>query len=162
MKQFSQENPRFIADAMLGTLSRKLRMLGYDTLYFREGNDTTLVTRAISENRQILTRKTHLVRRKDCKDCLLFITNNESSRQIQEVVNYYNLIFNPQIFGTRCLFCNTRLEQILPDLVGAQVPDYVFNTQKNFSFCPHCKKIFWKGTHFENMFNSLSQINPEF
>jgi uncharacterized protein with PIN domain len=143
---------------MLGRLSKKLRMLGYDTLYFREGNDTILLTRAISEDRQILTRKTHLLKRKDCKDTILFITYNEPSRQIIQVTNHYNLTFNPLLFGTRCLLCNSRLERIPADLVSAQVPDYVLTTQKNFSICPHCKKIFWKGTHYENMLNTASQI----
>ena len=158
MKPFSTEEPRFIADAMLGTLSRKLRMLGYDTLYFREGNDTMLVKRAISEDRQILTRRTHLVRRKDCKDNFLFITYNEPTRQLIQVIKHYNLTVNPLLCGSRCLVCNNRLEQIPVDLVRAQVPDYVLNTQKKFSFCPHCKKIFWKGTHYENMLKTVSQI----
>jgi uncharacterized protein with PIN domain len=155
------EDPRFIADAMLGTLSKKLRMLGYDTLYFRGGDDTILVTRAISEDRQILTRKTTLVMRKDCKDKILFITFNEPPRQIIQVMTHYNLTFNPLLFGTRCLLCNNRLEQIPLDLVRAQVPDYVFNTQKNFSCCSHCKKIFWKGTHYKNMVHTVSLLKPE-
>jgi uncharacterized protein with PIN domain len=158
MKPFSMEAPRFIVDAMLGTLSRKLRMLGYDSLYFREGNDTILVTRAIGEDRQILTRKTQLLKRKDCKDNIFFINYNEPSRQIIQVIKHYNLTLNPLLFGTRCLICNSRLKQIPVDLVSTKVPDYVFNTKKNFSTCPHCKKIYWKGTHFENMLNTLSQI----
>ena len=158
MKPFSAGEPRFIADAMLGTLSRKLRILGYDTLYCREGNDTILVTRATSEDRKILTRKTHLLRRKDCKDNILFITDNEPLRQILQVIKHYNLTFNSLLFGTRCILCNNRLERISVDLVRSRVPDYVLNTQKNFSFCPHCKKIFWKGTHYENMLNTFSHI----
>ena len=161
MKPFSAEDPQFIADAMLGRLSKKLRMLGYDAHYYREGNDTLLVKQAISEGRQILTRKTQLLKRNDCQDNILFITYNDPSRQVIQVIKHYSLTCNPLLFGTRCLRCNSRLEQIPPDLVRPQVPDYVFNTQKNFSFCPHCKKIFWKGSHFENMINSLSQINPE-
>lgn len=158
MESFSMEEPRFIADAMLGSLSRKLRMLGYDTLYCREGNDTILVKRAIGEDRQILTRKTPLSKRKDCKDKLLFITYNEPSRQIIQVIKHYKLTFHPLLFATRCLLCNNRLEQIPVDLARAQVPDYVLNTQKNFSFCPHCKKIFWKGTHYENMLKTVSRL----
>ena len=50
-------DPLFIADAMLGRLSRKLRMLGYDTLYFQKIDDPTLLKRAIEEGRHILTRK---------------------------------------------------------------------------------------------------------
>jgi uncharacterized protein with PIN domain len=160
MKSYSTEQPRFIADAMLGRLSRKLRMLGYDTLYLREGHDTILVKRAISNDRQILTRKTKLLKRKDCRDNILVITCNEPPRQLLRVIEHYNLTPNPLLFGTRCLICNNRLEQPPVELVRTRVPDYVLNTQKNFSCCPRCDKIYWKGTHYENMYFSTSQIKP--
>src|SRR5580704_8121918 len=48
-------HPRFIADAMQGTLARKLRIFGFDTLYFREGADSDLEKIARHEGRIILT-----------------------------------------------------------------------------------------------------------
>ena len=47
MHEFAMIEPQFIADVMLGRLSRKLRMLGYDTLYFQKIDDDTLVNRAV-------------------------------------------------------------------------------------------------------------------
>ncbi|MEM0006436.1 MAG: Mut7-C RNAse domain-containing protein, partial [Ignisphaera sp.] len=35
--------PRFIADAMLGHVARWLRLLGYDTLYYKSINDWKLL-----------------------------------------------------------------------------------------------------------------------
>ena len=40
---------------MLGSLARKLRIFGYDTLYFREGSDAELERVAIAEDRVIVT-----------------------------------------------------------------------------------------------------------
>ena len=50
-----QNPPRFVADAMLGSLARKLRIFGFDTLYFKEGDDTALERLARKEGRIIIT-----------------------------------------------------------------------------------------------------------
>ncbi len=47
--------PRFVADAMLGSLARKLRIFGFDTLYFKDGGDSELLKLAKSEGRILLT-----------------------------------------------------------------------------------------------------------
>ena len=47
--------PRFVADAMLGSLARKLRIFGFDTAYFAEGGDLELEALARRERRVILT-----------------------------------------------------------------------------------------------------------
>jgi uncharacterized protein with PIN domain len=50
---------RFVADAMLGRLAKWLRLVGYDTLYWR-GDDARLVHLALAEKRLLLTRDSHL------------------------------------------------------------------------------------------------------
>ena len=151
-------DPQFIADVMLGKLSRKLRMLGYDTLYSQRMDDPTLLKRAVGGGRQILTRKTCLINRKESRGITLFIKDNDPSKQLIEVIEHYKLIINPLIIGTRCLICNEKLKAIPVDQVESQIPDYVISTQKHFSACPRCNKIYWKGTHYENMLKTVKQI----
>jgi uncharacterized protein with PIN domain len=153
--------PQFIADAMLGRLSRKLRMLGYDTLYFRKIDENTLLKRAFEEGRQILTRKIHLINRKESRCNTFFIKDNDPSKQLMEVLEYYKLTINPLTIGTRCLRCNKKLKSIPLDQVASQVPDYVISTQKHFSTCPRCNKIYWKGTHYENMVKTVKRLKGE-
>jgi uncharacterized protein with PIN domain len=50
---------RLVADAMLGRLAKWLRVLGYDTVYWR-GDDAGLVRLAVAERRLVLTRDTRL------------------------------------------------------------------------------------------------------
>ena len=136
-------------------------MLGYDTLYFQRIDDPTLLKRALGEGRQILTRKTHLINRKGSRCNTLFIKDNDPSKQIIEVIEHYTLTINPLIIGTRCLICNEKLKAIPVDQVESQIPDYVISTQKHFSACPKCNKIYWKGTHYENMLKTVKQLEGE-
>ena len=136
-------------------------MLGYDTLYYREVDAYTLISRAIREDRQILTRKSHLMERKNSKPHTFFIKDNDPSKQIIEVLAHYKLTINPRLCGTRCLRCNEKLKEIAVDQAVSRVPEYVINTQNNFSTCPHCKRIYWKGTHYANMRKTVNRLKNE-
>ena len=152
------EETRFIADAMLGKLSKWLRMIGFDTLYYRDSEDDMLVKLAIKENRQILTRKTSLKNRKDIKDRLFFIIDNNPLKQLQEVNEHYHIKIQPHKLLTLCLICNQRLKEIPAELARDKVPDFVANTETTFSICPYCKRVFWKGTHYEHMVKRIKKL----
>lgn len=153
------EEPRFIADVMLGKLAKWLRMLGCDTLYFRETTDDLLVASALREKRQLLTRKTRLRQRNDIQDYLFFISDDDPLQQLATVIAQYRLTIMPPAAFTRCLVCNERLIEISPGQIRSRLPDYVITTQKHFSICSRCKRIFWRGTHYENMKKTLERIS---
>ena len=146
---------KFIADTMLGKLSKWLRTLGFDTLYYRDKKDDKLLELAFRENRQILTRKISLKTRKDVTHKLLFINENDPLRQLKEVIDHYKLTIVAHNIFTICLICNQKLETLTIELAKDRVPEYVANTKTIFYTCPHCKKIFWRGTHYENMLNKI-------
>ena len=47
--------PTFLADAMLGSVARKLRIFGFDTLYIKHIHDDEVLKIGIEDNRVILT-----------------------------------------------------------------------------------------------------------
>ncbi len=147
---------RFIADKMLGRLAKWLRILGYDTLYFNTQNPRDMCKIAREEGRLILTRNTKLKGRKN----LLFIKGDDLGEQIEEVVKGLNLKISPMF--NRCLICNQGLKEISPLEVKGRVPEYVFNTQKDFFSCPQCRRIFWKGTHIEHMLKKIDRLQNKF
>lgn len=153
------EEPRFIADAMLGKLAKWLRMLGYDTLYFRDATDDTLAFCAHREKRWLLTRKTHLKKRNDLREHLFFISSNAPLKQLLEVTDVLRPDSTPPPPFTRCLICNHTLSEIPSDQIRSIVPDYVITTQQHFSTCPSCKRIFWRGTHYETMHKTLAELH---
>lgn len=141
---------RFLADVMLGRLARWLRVLGYDTLYIRKGIDSLLILQAYREARIILTRNSKIYK-KIGPERALFIHFDNFRDQVSEVIDSLNLEFDSNIFLSRCLECNLPLITLPGEEAQAKVPPYVFQTMEEFKTCPQCSKIFWSGTHIEEM-----------
>lgn len=148
---------KFICDSMLGKLAKKLRMLGLDTAYHITAAEKKIITVALKENRIILTRKTNFpVTDKNIPS--LFIVDNGPEQQIRQVVSHYNINRSMLKPFNICISCNTELRPLKKELAEGKVADYVFNTSEHFSECTTCKKIFWIGTHYQNMTRSIDNI----
>ncbi|MBI5887713.1 MAG: divalent cation tolerance protein CutA [Deltaproteobacteria bacterium] len=148
--------PKFYADAMLGKLARWLRTLGYDAAYSRRISDRELVEEAVRQGRVILTRDTLLVKRRAAVGRSFFVESGDINEQLRQVDKRFELDASRAL--TRCLRCNTVLRKIERDLIRGGVPAYVYETQKEFSKCPSCGRIYWAGTHREGMIKTLSDI----
>ena len=83
-------DPRFIADAHLGKLARRLRMAGFDTLWADPWDDDEIVRVAALDQRTILTRDTGILLREDV-DRGYFVRAAESQAQLREVVRALQL-----------------------------------------------------------------------
>lgn len=148
---------RFLADVMLGKLAKWLRILGYDTEYCRAPGCDDLLRRACAEDRQLLTRSTRLTRRPDPESRICFIRANEPPLQVREVLSRYHLVITPDAPLTRCLSCNRQLVRPAPTLLASRVPEYVLATRHLFLSCPGCHKVYWRGTHYQNMQERIKQ-----
>ena len=144
---------RFITDVNLGKLAKYLRLLGFDTLYRNNYRDNEIVEIAEKEKRIILTRDTGLLKRKQVLRGY-FVRSTNPKNQIKEVIHRFDLQNNICSF-TRCLKCNGLIIEINKiDIAGNLRP----NTKKYFSKffqCSVCKKIYWQGSHYENMIKEI-------
>jgi len=154
MTDGSGSEPRFIADEMLGKLAKWLRTIGYDTVYHNVGEDSALVQRALEEDRIILTKDTHLVKRKLVRRSIL-VESDQPWEQFRQVVKELSLDVKSKLF-TRCLVCNHLLVSVRKEDVRSRVPLYTYLTQDRFYQCPGCEKIYWSGTHRDNMLRVLT------
>ncbi|MDP7555726.1 MAG: Mut7-C RNAse domain-containing protein, partial [Nitrospinota bacterium] len=68
------------------------------------------------------------------------------------------LILQPKHLFARCSECNEILKEINREEVHGKVPDYIRETQESFRQCPHCKKIFWEGTHCKRMKEKINRL----
>ena len=145
---------RFIADCMLGTLAKWLIILGHDVAYFRRIDDGDLVRLARRGRRVILTSDRRLVQRRDARNHVL-IASQSLEDQIRQVLRERRLKVRRRDLFRRCVECNVRTRVVARTAVRSHVPPYVFATQKRFTRCPSCGRIFWRATHVRRMIDHL-------
>ena len=148
---------KFIADRMLGTLTRYLRFMGYDTLSansLKAGDtreDTALLGIARAEGRILLTRDRELARRGG--EMAVFVEGDDVMAQIR-ILHTLGLI-TPVVVMDRCSLCNTGLRPATDAEVEAA--DYVPEEKGSIEFflCPACLKLYWMGSHGRNLMADL-------
>jgi uncharacterized protein with PIN domain len=142
---------KFIADVMVGRLARWLRIMGVDVSYSNTYEDDEILRIAESENRIVLTRDVALAARR--RDSCLFIEDDHYKEQIRQVVRAFDL--RDFKFFSRCPECNVLLEDINKEAVFEKVPPYVYLTQERFATCPSCGRVYWRGTHTDEMLKRI-------
>jgi uncharacterized protein with PIN domain len=148
---------KFIADRMLGKLAKELRMLGYDTVYYRGENAYSLIKLAREEGRVILTRNTKLIPKRP-EDSIIRIMEDKPPLQLRELIQKKVVSLNDKNLFTRCLLCNILLDEISLEEAEGKVPDYIFHQQKTFSRCPQCQRIYWQGSHQDHMQKKVEEL----
>jgi uncharacterized protein with PIN domain len=142
---------------MLGTLAKWLRILGFDTAFDPALDDHHLVRLARAENRVLLTRDQELARRRGVR--VLLVDSENLGDQIRQVLADLELL--PDRSSSRCPVCNEPLVTIDRAQAEAHVPAYVAQTHSTFKRCPACRRIFWRGTHWQKMDEQLDQFGLE-
>lgn len=137
----------FVADAMLGRLAKSLRLLGYDVLYRSDVGDAELKLTALREGRIILTRDTEIAQT-GLPSTVLLVDSDDRDDQLRQVVRAFDLSPTDRLF-TRCIVCNTVLEEAVRTDIRDEVPPYVYETRRTFKRCPTCRRVYWSATHVE-------------
>ena len=148
---------KFIADAMLGTLARWMRILGYDTLYARDISDDEIIELARKEGRIIISRDQALCKKIEGS---ILMNGTQLTLQIHQVMNQY--FPDKMSILTRCIECNSMLESMGKSQAAGKVPPTVFEIRDEFWQCPDCRRIYWKGTHYHNMLAEAEKLFCEF
>jgi uncharacterized protein with PIN domain len=151
---------KFIADNNVGKLARWLRLIGYDTLLFKQKDDGQMIKMALSENRVILTKDTQFMKRRLVTNGTLktiHIKQDDPKLQVQEVVKTLDLNYHFKPFSL-CLECNQVLIARGKEEVKSSIPAHVFETQTQYTECPACHRIYWPGTHWQAMVKKLQNL----
>jgi len=151
---------KFIADNNVGKLARWLRLIGYDTLLFKQKDDGQMIKIALSESRVILTKDTQFMKRRlvtNGKLKTIHIKQDDPKLQVQEVVKTLNLNYHFKPFSL-CLECNRALIARDKEEVKNLVPAQVVETQTQYTECPACHRIYWPGTHWQAMVKKLQDL----
>jgi len=148
---------KFLADQTLGKLSKWLRILGFDTIYYRGDIDRNFLRKAEREGRVVLTRKKDMANR-SFSGRMILVSEDSIQRQLEEVIRKLLLKPEPDNFFSLCLKCNKELKEVSKRDVEGIVPNYVSEKYSNFRMCPECRNILWPGTHRNNMLDRVKKL----
>lgn len=149
-----------MTDANLGSLTKWLRILGYDTVYWRGNADRIFLAKAQKDNRIVLTRKRELVKRQ-FSGRLLLLKTDLAKNQLQEVLTEFSLRPDPGRMFTICLKCNALLADLEKDAALGLVPAYIFSHYSRFRICPVCGSVYWPGSHKDRARDFLLRLEQE-
>lgn len=147
-------SPRFVLDVHLGTLARRLRLLGFDTLYSNQFHDQEIALIASMQGRIVLTRDIGMLMWCDVVYGR-WIRSQQPSKQLVEVLDHFSLRSLIRPFH-RCTVCNGRIEQIDRAAARKEVKQEIWEHYREFNRCHSCGRIYWKGTHFQRMEQIIS------
>ena len=147
---------RFVADAHLGGLARRLRLSGFDTLFDNGYPDDELVRLSRGEGRIVLTRDRELLKRRELTHGC-FVHAQQPDAQWREVIERLDLRASARPF-TRCLACNSPLHAVPKAEVEHALPPSVREQHERFARCGGCDRVYWEGSHWRRMRDKLDTV----
>ncbi|MGK5557644.1 Mut7-C RNAse domain-containing protein [Actinomadura kijaniata] len=142
-----QTAPRFLLDVHLGTLARRMRLLGLDTAYHNDMDDPSLVVQANAERRVLLTQDRGLLRRR----ALWLGAHVRSSRpddQLRDLLERFAPELSP---WTRCTACNGLLASVDKNAVAAELEHGTRANYDVYGRCADCGQVYWRGAHGDRL-----------
>jgi uncharacterized protein with PIN domain len=143
-----------MADNMLGTLAKWLRVAGVDCDYAEGMEDDSLV-QVSQGGRVVLSRDRLLVQR--CGPMGLLVASDDLEEQILLVLRTFPGLMEAEPLS-RCLVCNVPVQTASAEEVADRAPDGVLDRHDEFLTCPRCGRVYWEGSHVADMLGRLSEI----
>ncbi|MGW0826928.1 Mut7-C RNAse domain-containing protein [Streptomyces sp. NPDC002845] len=150
---------RFLLDVHLGTLARRLRLLGVDTAYeSTDIGDPALAARSAAERRVMLSRDRGLLRRRELW-AGAFVYSTRPDDQLRDVLGRFAPELKP---WTRCTACNGLLKEATKAEVAHQLEGGTQRSYDIFAQCQECGRAYWRGAHHEQLVAVVERALAEF
>ncbi len=149
----------FVLDVHLGRLARLLRLLGFDALYRNDYDDPEIVRIALEEHRIILTRDRRMLHDRRITHAR-WLHSTHAVEQAREVVRRFQLEDAIRRF-VRCPACNGLVRRVAKDGILDRIEPLTRRYYDEFYECASCAKIYWKGSHYDRIVDTLDAIAPE-
>jgi uncharacterized protein len=150
------EPRRFVLDVHLGTLARRLRLLGFDSWYRTDTDDEELAEVASAHHRVLLTRDRQLLMRRTVVHGYCPRADDPDD-QLLEVAHRYGLATR-QVPLTRCPRCNGLLTAVAKADVLDELPPRTREAFDTFARCRACRQVYWSGSHTDAIGTILARV----
>ena len=153
---------KFLADGMLGKLTRWLRMVGQDVTYSTKFSDNELLELAKKEKRALLTKDLQLYKRAIARGLDAFYVEGKTEpERLAEVSKRYGVPLEVDMDRSHCPVCNGKLEAATKEQVAGEVEKNTYKYYDQFWKCQNCGQIFWQGAHWKQITNTLNQAQQK-
>ncbi|MGW0466398.1 Mut7-C RNAse domain-containing protein [Streptomyces sp. NPDC003027] len=150
---------RFLLDVHLGTLARRLRLLGVDAAYESEDiGDPALAALSARERRVMLSRDRGLLRRRELW-AGAYVYSDRPEDQLRDVLERFAPVLTP---WTRCTACNGELTDADKDSVRERLEHGTERTYDVFARCTACERVYWRGAHHARLEAIVTDALREF
>jgi uncharacterized protein with PIN domain len=147
---------------MLGKLTRWLRMLGQDVLYYTELSDSELLEVAKKENRVLLTKDLELYKRAITRGIDAFYIEGETeSDRLAELAPRYDLTLAVDMEKSHCPVCNTKLKVTPKEQLANELEKNTLTYYDKFWKCPNCGQVYWQGAHWKQITNTINEAKEK-
>jgi uncharacterized protein with PIN domain len=138
---------------MLGSLARKLRALGFDTSYYREGDDSGLMAIARGEGRWILTSDRFLASVASSRGLTAVLLEGRSDGvRLGEIATAASQLEKPLSRGdSLCSKCGAGLVRVVRNDIAGLIPPSVLLRHRSFFRCLSCGQVYWHGSHWKKL-----------
>ncbi|MDE1857901.1 MAG: hypothetical protein KGI26_02375 [Thaumarchaeota archaeon] len=152
---------KFVADAMLGSLARKLRALGFDASYYRSGDDAGLLEAAAREGRVVLTSDRELAARASARGTrAVLLTERTDGARLSAMARACRGEGIALVRGDPlCSVCGGTLKALRRADVSGMVPPSVEKRHRAFFSCEECGKLYWRGSHWKKLRSMSRRLN---
>jgi uncharacterized protein len=137
----------FLLDVHLGTLARRLRLVGSDAAYSNDADDDALVEQANAARRMLLTKDRGLLRRRKLQ-MGAYVRGARADDQLRDVLDRFRPPLAP---WTRCPACNGLLAPVATAAVDPVLRPGTRRTYHAFSRCGSCGQVYWHGAHSKRL-----------
>jgi uncharacterized protein len=144
----------FLCDVMLGKLAKYLRILGLNTIYITSAAELDGYKDEYNSPLFFTKRKVQKISYSRC----IYIESNDVLDQLTEIKAVIKPYIDTKTLMKRCIRCNTLLEDAKKNDIEGLVPEFIFHTYSIFKTCPHCRKVYWEGSHVEHMVKWVQEI----
>lgn len=149
---------KFVADGMLGKLTRWLRMLGHNVKYSNRLDDTQLLMIAKKERRVLLTRDLELFQRALTRGIKAFYVDGQNEAEnLAKLSGKFGISLEVDMTLSRCPKCNAKVRPIQKEKVADRVERSTFSRYNEFWECPKCGQIYWQGAHWTRIRKTLEE-----
>ena len=157
-----------VADIMMVKVARWLRLMGIKVSDAKYIDDTDILNYVKKYKHPVLLTSDVEFSRRANKvgiNAICVPAKLEFQDQVAYVIKRLDYKLDKNKISTLCTKCAHRLQILnkseLKDLKNYNIPNNSYNSYSKFYYCKYCKKVYWHGSHWNHIIESIKLIEKK-